>query len=114
MFANPEPVVFKEAGSRTDPYSNETVKDDWDSPTTVLSDAGGVEPLASTEPVQDGRQSVIVGYRLYFDHEVTVSPEWRALVRGDLCPVEGKPAVWVSPFTGWMAGTVVQVGLTSG
>ena len=114
MFAAGEPVTFIEAGAVDDPYSGEPTKSDWDNPTTVLEQPAAVEPIGSTEPLQDGRQSVIVGYRLYFDSEVTVDPAWRAVVRGDTCEVQGKPALWRSPFASWTAGTVVQVGLTRG
>jgi hypothetical protein len=114
MFAFPEPVIFRAAGEVTDPYSGETVRTDWDSPDDMLTDAAGVEPIASDEPAEDGRQSVIVGYRLYFDHEVEVDRTWRVLVRGELLPVDGSPAVWRSPFTGWSAGTVVQCGRSDG
>lgn len=114
MFAAGEPVTFLEAGAVENPYSGEFEKTDWDNPTTALEARAAVEPIASTEPLQDGRQAVIVGYRLYFDGEVTVDPSWRAVVRGDTCDVQGKPALWRNPFTGWTAGTVVQVGLTRG
>lgn len=114
MFAYGEPVEFLEAGERSDPYSSETVKDDWGNPVTVLATAGGVEPIASSEPVQDGRQSVIVGFRLYLPGIVDINPAWRARVRGEVLQVDGLPAQWQSPFTGWEAGTVVQVGRTDG
>ena len=110
-----ESVTFVEAGTRTDPYSQETVKDDWGNPVTVLTVDALVEPIAASEPLQDGRQAVIVGYRLYVpDVRVTVSPSWRAVVRGATWGVDGKPAEWDWGFTAGDAGTVVQVGGTSG
>jgi hypothetical protein len=114
MFAHGERVDFLEAGEREDPYSETAVKDDWENPVTVLTAAAAVEPLASDEPLQDGRQAVIVGYRLYLPGNVSVDPSWRVSVRGELLSVDGKPAVWQSPFTGWAPGTVVQVGRTDG
>lgn len=111
MFTYAEPVTFYAAGTASDPYSGETT-DDWANPVAVLTDAAGVEPLSSQEPVQDGRQAVIVGYRLYFDHPVTVDRLWRVDVRGERWKVEGRAAAWRNPFTGWEAGTVVQVGGT--
>jgi hypothetical protein len=114
MFAYGETVTFQQAGSKANPYNPDEPVDDWDNPTTALVDQAGVEPLASTEPAQDGRQSVIVGYRLYFDHIVSVDRLWRCVVRGEAFPVAGRPAVWKSPLTGWEAGTVVQVGGTDG
>jgi hypothetical protein len=76
--------------------------------------SAGVEPIASDEPAEDGRQAVIVGYRLYLPGTVAVDRSWRALVRGDLLPVDGRPAQWRNPFTGWEPGTVVQVGGVNG
>ena len=111
MFTYAEPVTFYEAGAVSDPYSGED-EQDWDNPVPVLSAAAGVEPLASQEPLQDGRQAVIVGYRLYFDHLVTIDRLWRVDVRGERWKVEGRAASWRNPFTGWEAGTVVQVGGT--
>ena len=113
MFTYAEPVTFYEAGAVSDPYSGED-EQDWDNPVPVLSAAAGVEPLASQEPLQDGRQAVIVGYRLYFDSAVSVDRLWRCDVRGERWKVNGMPALWRNPFTGWEAGTVVQVGRTDG
>jgi len=110
MFAYPESVVFKAAGTKPNPYNPDETLEDWGNPTDALTTGAGVEPIASTEPAEDGRQSVIVGYRLYFDHVVSVDRAWRCEVRGELWPVAGRPAVWRSPLTGWEAGTVVQVG----
>ena len=110
-----EAVTFVEAGTRTDPYSQETVKDDWGNPVPVLTRLMLVEPMASTEPLQDGRQAVIVGYRLYLPAErVTVDPSWRAVVRGETWPVAGRGAEWGWGFTEGDAGSVVQVGGTDG
>lgn len=112
QFLYGEIVQFLSGGTATDPYSGDTVYDDWDNPTTVLTLSGGIEPIASDEPLQDGRQSVIVGYRLYLPGAQAVMPWWRALVRGEVFNVDGRPAVWYNPFTGWSPGTVVQVGRT--
>lgn len=110
-----ETVVFTEPGSRADSYSTETVKDDWGNPVTVLTRSMLVEPIASTEPLQDGRQAVIVGLRLYLPNErITVQPSWRATVRGKTWKVEGTPAEWDWGYSPDDAGTVVQVGRTDG
>ena len=107
-----ETVVFTQAAVRTDPMSGEDVRDDWDNATTVLTEVCAVEPLGSDEPLQDGRQSVVIGYRLYFDHDVTIDREWRATVRGDTLEVQGRPAEWLMDT--WEAGTVAEVRFTDG
>lgn len=109
-----ETVVFLEAGSRVDPYSSETVKDDWNNPVTVLTRSMLIEPIAATEPLQDGRQAVIIGFRLYDRQVIDVDPSWRAQVRGVTLKVDGRPAQWTWGFTSGDAGTVLQVGTTSG
>lgn len=110
MFAYGEAVDFLEPGTRTDPYSQETVKDDWANPVTVLSDSCGVAPAGSTEALVDGAKPVDWDYDLIFDHLVTVDRSWRVRVRGEVLNVTGKPQQWRSPFTGWEAGTLVKAG----
>lgn len=114
MFAYGEPVSFISPTLVVDDYSTETDSEDWGSPVTELETTCGVEPIASEEPLQDGRQAVIVGYRLYFDHIVGVDPDWRCVVRGATLRVQGRPADWRSPFTGWAPGSVVEVRWTDG
>ena len=73
---------------------------------------GDVRPTEATVPYpahivtlrRDGgptgvldRQAVITGYLLKFTHEVAVSRLWRVEVRGDMCRIEGRPAVWHAP-----------------
>lgn len=114
VFAYGEPVVFTSAVLTADPYSGETIREDWTTPTVQLSTTAGVEPVGSEEPTQEGRQAVIVGFRLYLPGIVDVKPGWRVTVRGDTYRVDGQPAQWRSPFTGWEAGTVVSCGRTDG
>ena len=114
MFAYGETVTFLAAGTVEDEYGN-TVES-WDSPTTVLTKSGaGVEPRPTPTELHDSRNAVTSGYTLYWPGEVfDVDPQWRAVVRGETWQVLGEDAQWVSPFTGWQAGTVVQVGRTDG
>jgi hypothetical protein len=114
MFAHGEPVVFVSPTVVLNDYSGEVEGEDWDTPVTELSTTCGVEPIASEEPPQDGRQSVIVGYRLYFDHIVEIDPDWRCVVRNSPLRVQGRAADWRSPFTGWAPGSVVEVRWTDG
>lgn len=114
MFAYGETVAFYEAGERVDPYSGATVKDDWDHPVLMLEETAAVAPAGSTEVLVDYGHPVDWDYDLIFDHLVTVDRLWRVSVRGDLLRVNGRPAQWRSPFTGWEAGTVVRAGGSDG
>lgn len=113
------PVSFVSAGPRFDRTSQTTVDDDWTNPVTRLADlSAGVAPASSDEPLQDGRSSVATALDLYFSEAFTVDRTWRArIAQGPYegtWRVEGRPAVWESPFTGWQAGTVVRVELSDG
>jgi len=114
MFAYGETVIFTEAGARTDPYSGESVKDDWGNPTVTLMVSAGVAPGGSVEPAQDGRAPVGVELDLLLDGFHEIDPSWKAEVRGVLYNVIGRPFPFRNPFTGWEPGTVAQVGRTDG
>lgn len=109
-----ETVTFLAAAEVEDDYGN-TVES-WDSPTTALvKEHAGIEPRPSGEANIEDRNAVTSGFTLYWMGEVfDVKPTWRAVVRGETWQVLGDEAGWVSPFSGWSAGTVVQVGRTDG
>lgn len=114
MFAYGETVTFLAPGTSTDEYGNET--QDWDNPTTALvKDHAGIEPRPVATENYDNRNAITDGYTLYWPGDVfEVDPTWRVTVRGKTWDVLGPEAGWVSPFTGWQAGTVVQVGGVNG
>lgn len=108
----PEPVTFLRAGSKFDRGSGETTED-WSAPVVALEDMAAVEPDHGGEPDSTYRQAAPVGYRLFFDHEVAVDRLWRVRVRGEVLAVNGRPAVWRSPWSE-RVGTVVEVRFTDG
>ena len=114
MFAFGETVTFLEAPTIEDDLGNEVL--DWEHATPVLTKPhAGVEPRPMPTEDHDNRNSVTDGFTLYWPGEVfEVDPLWRATVRGKTWDVLGPGAGWVSPFTDWQAGTVVQVGAVSG
>lgn len=114
MFAFGETVTFLEATIVEDDLGNEV--ESWETPTTVLiKPHAGVEPRPAGEVNVQDRNAVTSGYTLYWSGDVfDVSAQWRAVVRGSTWQVLGDEAGWVSPFTNWQAGTVVQVGRVDG
>lgn len=113
------PVSFVRAGDRTDRTSGRTVRDDWTNPVTVLANlSAGVAPASSDEPLQDGRTAVATALDLIFQETLMVDRLWRArIAQGPYegtWKIEGRPAVWEHPMTGWKAGTVVRVDLSDG
>jgi hypothetical protein len=113
-FAYGETVTFLGPGSTEDDYGN-TVED-WGNPVAVLTKPNaGVEPRPVGSENYENRNAVTDGFTLYWLGDVfDVDPRWKAQVRGETWDILGPEAGWVSPFTGWNAGTVVQVGRTSG
>lgn len=112
MFAYGETVQVLTAGTSTDRY-NDTVED-WSAPTEVPVDGVGVEPRPSSESNQDARNTVVSGFTLYMPAGVTVTAANRVRVRGEVFLVDGDPAVWRNPFTGWEPGVVVQTKRVEG
>lgn len=73
------------------------------------------DPGGSREPVEVGRASVVTNPKLYFlDADPGLSAADTVRVRGDVYRVQGRPAVWVSPFTGALEGAVVELELVEG
>ena len=114
MFAFGETITFLAPTVIEDDYGNTT--HDWSNPTVALTKQhAGVEPRPVSVENHDSRNAVTDGFTLYWIDEVfDVDPTWRAVVRVDQLDVLGPEAGWVSPFTGWEAGTVVQVGGVNG
>ena len=106
MFAYGETVGVLTAGTSTDDYGNTVT--DWDAATEVPVDGVGVEPRPLGESDVDARNSVTSGFTLYMPAGTVVKASNRVRVRGTVWDVDGDPAVWRSPFTGWEPGVVVQ------
>lgn len=69
----------------------------------------GVAPRQAGEQIGQGRIAVTSGLTLYVPPGADVLPSDRFEVRGAVWEVEGEPAVWRSPFTGWEPGREVQL-----
>lgn len=106
MFPYGETVTVLAPVTSTDVYNNET--DDWSVPVETTVEGVGVEPRPSSESHQDGRNATVSGFTLYCPAGTVVTAKNRVRVRGDVYAVDGDPAVWVNPFTGWEPGVVVQ------
>lgn len=75
----------------------------------------GVAPRMSSEPTERGRQGVIVGWSVYLPAGAPAVLHADILeVRGEECAVEGVPADWANPFTGWTPGAEVAVRRAAG
>lgn len=97
-----------------DPYSEEQ-RPDWTLPPTSIKIGGwGVDDSRSSEPLDDGRASVVTDFVLYRHESADILPGDRVVVRGFTCEVVGRPATWNSPYTGRHRGIVVRANIVEG
>lgn len=113
MFAHGEPVDVLTAGTVTDPYSGEPARS-WDTSTSVTVEHVAVAGGGSLEPLLDARDPVTSDFDLMFPTGTVVTAQNRVVVRGLTCEVVGRPFRWVSPFTGWEPGLVVNAKVSEG
>ena len=98
----------------TDPYSGEATTVDWSDPDALPIPGCGFNPGSSLEPVQDARNAVITRPEVYLPADADVLAGDRLVVRSTTYEVDGDPALWRSPFTGWTPGLVAALKVVSG
>lgn len=100
---------LRPGGTRVDRYAA-TAEPDWTLPMLEhdIVTLAPAEPRASSEPVQEARNSVTSGWVLYLPAGADVTAQDRFRVRGQVYAVVGEPAAWAD------AGIVVQLEITKG
>lgn len=114
MFPHGETVTRLRATLVEGPYSDEETEPDWEFPSALAIPGCGFNPGDSSEPVQTARNAVITKPEVYAPDGADVLAGDRMVVRGVTYEVAGRPARWISPFTGWAPGLVVQLDLVEG
>lgn len=110
MFAHGETVVVLRGDTVDDPYSNEPATGlSWDSPAETPVAGCAVAPRYANEGLDPFRPGVIVGLAVYMPAGTDVTARDRLRVRGEVYEVDGEPALWRNPFTGWAPGIEVAV-----
>jgi hypothetical protein len=112
-FPHGETATRQRGTAILDPYSGEATGIDWSTP-DELDILGGFNPGQSSEPVQDARNSVTTTPEFYAPFGSDVLAGDRLVVRGKTYDVDGDPADWCSPFTGWEPGMVIPLTRTAG
>ncbi len=114
MFANGETVTRLRGIHQADPYSGEETSLSWDSPDTLEIQGCAFDPGTSAEPVTLGRADVVTQPVVYAPYGTDVTAADRLVVRDRTWQVDGDPADWRSPFTGWCAGSVIKLKAVEG
>lgn len=68
-----------------------------------------VAPRYSTEPTERGRQGVVVGLTVYAPAGTDIVSTDRILIAGVEYTIDGQPAEWSHPMTGWAPGLEVAI-----
>lgn len=68
-----------------------------------------IVPRYSSEPTERGRNGVIIGLSAYVPASAGITHTDRVEIDGVAYLVEGEPALWSSPFTGWTPGVEVAL-----
>lgn len=114
MFLHGETVARLRGTPIINPYSGLPDGTDWEDPDTLEVPGCGFNPGGSSEPVQDARNAVITRPEVYDPSFADVLAGDRLVVRGDTYEVDGNPARWKSPFTGWQPAQVIALKSVEG
>lgn len=107
MFSHGITVTVERSGG-TDRFGNPL-------PGTSHTIEGCAVAPRSSEERTDGQATVIVGRSLFMPPGADVTAHDVVVLNGDPQPdderwqVEGEPAVWENPYTGWSAGVVAPL-----
>lgn len=113
-FAAGETITRLRGTAITDPYSGDATGVSWTTPASLTIDGCGFNPGQSAEPLQVGRNAVTTQPEVYAPAGSDILAGDRLVVRGKTYEVDGQPAAWKNPFTGWEPGMVVALKLTEG
>lgn len=103
-------TIIRESPGGTDVYGDPITS------TVLRTDVAGcaVAPRYSSESSERGRQGMIVGLSVYAPAGTDVLFTDRVEIDGVAYVIEGEPAAWSNPFTGWSPGVEIAVRRATG
>jgi hypothetical protein len=107
-FAFGEHITVLRAPYALDEYSGEVTGLDWALATRKTISGCGIAPVSSGEPLRDSRTQVDSAVDVYVPYGADIKALDRLVIRGTTWAVDGEPATWRHPMTGWQPGTVVH------
>jgi hypothetical protein len=85
--------------------SHGNAREEWTAPVDAL--VYGIAPRTSDEPIQPGRDAVVVTHEVYAPFGFSLGPRDRVRHNGVLFEVEGPRQDWVNgPYSGRQVGSV--------
>lgn len=109
-----ETVTRLRATQTVNRFSGNADTPDWSNPDELEIEGCAFNPGTSTEPLETGRAAVLTQPEVYAPADSDVLEGDRLVVRGITYEVEGHPADYRSPFTGWRPGLVVRLKAKEG
>jgi hypothetical protein len=115
IFTHGETVTRQRAQTTADPYSTQPRPDWKKTPATVDIAGCGFDPGTSAESfAEPGRQPITTKPTVYAPYGSDIKAGDRLVVRGVTYDVDGNPADFRSPFSGWEAGMAVSLRVKEG
>jgi len=109
-----ETVTRLRATAVLDPYSQRETGEDWSAPDELEIPGCAFDPGGSLESAEVGREPVVSTPTLYAPVDADVTARDRVIMRGRTWLVDGDPAEYRSPFSGWAPGLVVKLKAVTG
>lgn len=118
MFAYGETAIRLRRLKWSDPYSGVESDRPWDDeghePDALPVEHVAFNPGGSAEVSADGRSIITTKPTAYAPVGADVKVGDRLVIRGVAYDVDGNPAEWINPFTGWAAGVAIPLELVEG
>lgn len=114
MFPYGETVTRQRAQAVADRFSGEATALDWSSPDELAIAGCAFDPGSSSEPLEQARGAVVTQPTVYAPRGADVLAADRIVVRGRTWQVDGDPADYRNPFTGWAPGLVIKLKAVTG
>ncbi len=103
-------TVTRQRGTAVlDPYSGEETGISWADPDEIEVEGCAFNPGGSTEPVEVGRAAVVSKPTVYAPFGADIRAKDRLKIGDTTYDVDGRPAPFKNPFTGWEPGLVVTL-----
>lgn len=110
-----ETVTRLRAQTTEDPYTTDPRPDWTKEPASLAIDACAFDPGGSSESFSEpGRQPITTKPTVYAPFGSDIKAGDRLVVRGVTYDIDGEPADWHSPFTGWEPGMAVSLFVKEG
>lgn len=112
-----ETVTRLRGVASANPYSAAPTDVDWANPTSLVIEGVAFDPGGSAEPISAESDMRVITQPTIYDPsyaDVTAGDRVVRALTGKTYEVDGDPAQWRSPYTGWAPGQVIKLKIVEG